>query len=533
MNSSKQKQESQKKHIFPIIFGVVLLTIVIFLLLFRLNDWPRSFWDEGWTLDAASNWIERGHLGHFLDGQPIPPRSPVRFPVVIPVAISMKIFGTGTWQGRLPGVLFTLLTLSLFIYLSSKLYSLRVGIAALIIALFLTPVDINPFYLGRTTLAEMPMIFYLFAGYALLWLAIEKHPSWGFGAMLVFGIAIHAKLQVPPFWLASMVMAIWMAAKREQKTTLRILVRVAIGSTIVSVIILIIQNIVMPGSLNDPAMIKILFNSAVAVFTVPIRKAALYGVLTYALPQCLGFIWAGRRIVGILLNHRSNLSNFVDREETNKEILCVSLWGLGASWMVWFLTMALMWSRYLFPPYFIGCIFFAAYLDSFTHGFDLRVFVRRTSDFMLKRNLSWLNLQAIIILLGFSILFGETIKSILYNLTTEFPNPAVAANYLNNNIPRGTTVESFESELYSLAKGINFHYPSDLVSMQYVRKWCIDPQLEIDYDPMQADPEYLVIGTYAEFWHPYDEVLDSGRFTLETEVGGYKIYHVNAPIPGN
>ena len=491
-NTSKPILLIKEKRLLPILFWVTIISIIIFLLLYKLNDWSRSFWGEGWTLDAARNWVEQGHLGHYLDGQPIPPRSPVRFPVVIPVALSMKIFGAGTWQGRIPSVLFTLLTLGLFVYISEKLYRSRVGLVALIIALFLTPVDINPLYLGRTTLAEMPMMFYLLGGYALVWLALQRHPNWGLGAILLFGIGIHAKLQVPPFWLASMILAIWMAVKQKQKHAVRILVRVAIGSISVSAVLLIIQNITMQGSLNDPAMIKILINSAVAVFTFPIRTAAIWGVLTYSLPQCLGLIWVGQRTMGVLLNHRVSPSTNLTEMEANKEILRASLWGLGAIWMVWFLVMALMWSRYLFPPYFIGCIFLAAYLDSYTNGFDLRIVVQRVSDFLLRRGLNWVNLQAFILLLAFSILFGETIKSVLYNLSTEFPNPAVVANYLNNNIPSGSKVETFESEIYSLANGITFHYPSDLVSMQYVRKWCIEPQLEIDYDPMVANPEYLV-----------------------------------------
>ncbi len=35
---------------------------------------------------------------------------------------------------------------------------------------------------------------------------------------------------------------------------------------------------------------------------------------------------------------------------------------------MWYVTMALPWQRYLFPPYFIGCIFFAAYLYDLSAG---------------------------------------------------------------------------------------------------------------------------------------------------------------------
>ena len=68
--------------------------------------------------------------------------------------------------------------------------------------------------MGRQVLAEMPMMFYLFAGYCMLWFAMNKSLAWGIGAALFFGVAIHAKLQVPPFWLVSMLIGIWMSISR-------------------------------------------------------------------------------------------------------------------------------------------------------------------------------------------------------------------------------------------------------------------------------------------------------------------------------
>ena len=107
-NNNEIKQDklghskSNSKQWLIIIFGGLFITTIIFLLVYRLNSWPSVWWDEGWYLDAARNWIEQGHLGHYLDGQPIPPRIPVRFPVVVLVALSMKFFGVGVWQARLP-----------------------------------------------------------------------------------------------------------------------------------------------------------------------------------------------------------------------------------------------------------------------------------------------------------------------------------------------------------------------------------------------------------------------------------------------
>jgi 4-amino-4-deoxy-L-arabinose transferase-like glycosyltransferase len=491
-----------------------------------LNNWPSVWWDEGWTLDAARNWITHGHLGHYLDGQPVAARSPVRFPVVVPVALSMKILGVGIWQGRLPGVIFTILSLGLVVYLTSKIFNHRVGIATLIILLCFSASDFNPILNGRQVMAEMPMMFYLLGGYMMVWFALTRSTTWGLGAALLFGIAIHAKLQVLPFWLVSIVLAIWVTISYKQRHSTMILVGIALGSIAVAIFFLFIQNLVMPGSFEDPELIKILFNSVVMVPTWPVRKLALRNVIFFSLPQFLGFIWAGQQIIKSFSDGRFTDKNDLQVEKTNKEILRASLWGLGASWFVWYLAMAIFWSRYLFPAYFVGCVFFAAYAGELSAGFNLRLFVRRTSALLLGREVKLINIEAVILLIAFSVILGASGKTMLLTMLKSFPNPNSAANYLRNNIPDGARVETFESELLFLAPEIKYHFPTDLVSMQLVRKWDIDPQLSIKYDPLGANPDYLVVGGYARIWNLYDDVISQGWFQLAANVGGYQIYQI-------
>jgi hypothetical protein len=104
----------------------------------------------------------------------------------------------------------------LVVYLSSKIFNRGVGIASLLVLLLFSPFGFNPIFMGRQVLAEMPMMFYLLGGYTMVWFALKRSPAWGIGAALLFGVAIHAKLQVPPFWIVSMVLAIWVAAKGLQ-----------------------------------------------------------------------------------------------------------------------------------------------------------------------------------------------------------------------------------------------------------------------------------------------------------------------------
>jgi len=55
-----------------IVTNIFLATLLVLLGIWNLAG-PGMWWDEGWTLSVARNWIERGHYGRLLDGQLAPP----------------------------------------------------------------------------------------------------------------------------------------------------------------------------------------------------------------------------------------------------------------------------------------------------------------------------------------------------------------------------------------------------------------------------------------------------------------------------
>ncbi len=325
------------KRVLSIIFALILLSIFLILLLYQLDRWPALWWDEGWTLDAARNWIEHGQLVHFLEGQPIPLRSTLRLPLILPVALSMRLLGVGIWQGRLPVVLFTILTLGLVFYLSSQIYNKKTGLITLFLMLCISPINIHPIMLGRQVISEIPMMFYLLAGYSMLWLAMTRSPGWGVGAILLFGIALNAKLQVPPFWLVSMIMALSISIRRHKEKLSYLLTGVAIGSFAVAGIIFFLQQRVMQGSFSDSTNLAILFKTIIFVPNSFVRLRALVNVLLLAFPQTMGFILIGKTIFTTsLTSNKPSSSAEINQFIVYKEIIQSALWVLGVSWLVWY-----------------------------------------------------------------------------------------------------------------------------------------------------------------------------------------------------
>src|SRR5262249_16095263 len=177
--------------------------VILFAGLWNLTG-PALWWDEGWTLSVARNWVERGYYGRLLDGQLAPPGMEAAFPTTVPVALAMRLFGVGVWQGRLFGVLCTVDALALIYHLALRLYNRRVGLGRLFV-LLLMPMhpQLHPLIMCRQVLAELPMLCYLLMGYAAF-LAAQRRPLWLPAAIFVWGVALISKAQALPFWACSL-----------------------------------------------------------------------------------------------------------------------------------------------------------------------------------------------------------------------------------------------------------------------------------------------------------------------------------------
>lgn len=84
--------------LFLIVFGSGLV---------HLESFPPLWFDEGRTVCVARTWVEIGHYGCLLRGEPAPPSLAAHFPVVASVAVRFKLFGVGIWQARMVGLLYT------------------------------------------------------------------------------------------------------------------------------------------------------------------------------------------------------------------------------------------------------------------------------------------------------------------------------------------------------------------------------------------------------------------------------------------
>lgn len=174
---------------------IFILIMFVFLGSWRLPYSPATWFDEGINLGIVKSLIKTG-----MYTLPVGPDSFVserpflittNYPVLIPVAVFIKLFGFSLTAARLPMVIF----LALFLAVAYKLVR-RLGAKEFAMAGLALIVSFAPFYgNGKAVLGEVPGLFYFLAG--LLVLPQEYKLKKIFLAGILFGLSATTK----PFFL--------------------------------------------------------------------------------------------------------------------------------------------------------------------------------------------------------------------------------------------------------------------------------------------------------------------------------------------
>jgi hypothetical protein len=98
------------------------------------------------------------------------------------------------------------------------------------------------------------------------------------------------------------------------------------------------------------------------------------------------------------------------------------------------------------------------------------------------------------------------------------------AEYLNSSTASTALLETYDSELLFLVQR-PFHYPPDQVQVELNRRTFLNQNVEIHYDPLAADPDYIVIGPYSKMWKLYDCVQEQPHsWHLVYDLPTYRVY---------
>jgi len=471
---------------------------------------PPLWRDEGWTLTVARNWIERGHYGMFLAGEPAPPGLAAAFPTVASVALSFRWLGVGVWQGRLVQVVFAAGTLALLFALARRLYDRRVAFGTLFVVVCLSGhLEANLLYIGRQVLAEPLMLFFLLLGY---WCFLRAFERWIFlpFAALAWGIALFAKLQPLPFWSASLLIPLgWLIVARQYPRAMMV------GASFIGAIIVyqgapFAQSLIVQNPIPASPILRELFFVTAFVAEANNHLFALTAILLIGLPTLFGLVYAVWQF-----------SREMGASKDPKVLVRWMLLVLAGSWFIWYSALSVGWIRYFFPVVCIGSIFAAKFLCDATSGFDAAKTLQRVGDLLLRRRANRTNWGALVALILLSVLTPITLQQ-LARLRHSDSWAERTARRLNELAP-DALIESYDNELFFWLDR-RYHFPPDQVSVALIRRVELGQNIDVDYNPLNLNPDYLVVGRYGKESGVYDAVLASGAFRWLERSGPFDIY---------
>lgn len=497
-----------------LLLGLLILTT----LTVRLDSVPPLWWDEGWTLSIARNWVEQGHFGRLSLGQPSPRGIDQAFHITGAVALSFWFFGVGIVQARMVEVIVTVATLFLMYHLARRIYGPSIALGVLCALTFLpTTIDLFPVYQGRQILGEIPAMFFLLAGYVAM-LSVPRHAVLALSlATLFWAFALITKLQVLPFWTCSLLVPVAVALQRRDKRSLSHWLIALIGSIAGSRVLLvgIDQLLLLQSKTGIAEPVSGLYQVTAAVGSIPARMFALIVIISFGVPTLLGLGYGVRSVS----KNRANV------QWTYTEQVKVALLFLAVSWFGWFAVLSVGWIRYLFPATFIGSIFVAAMIHELTGGFSIRYTLQQSLAFFRGRGFKTESVGA---LLALTIVITSVPRSAmaLYKTYVLDADNSVqqAAAFLNSRTRPTALIETYDSELLFLLDR-PYHYPPDQLHVELIRRtFLYQDNIIIGYDPLAADPDYLVVGPHSKRWQLYDDVLKAGAFRLIGTYPRYSIY---------
>jgi hypothetical protein len=483
-------------------------------LLVRLEEIPPVWFDEGWVMSVARNWEELGRYAQLLDGKPIPPSMlNVGFPVVALTRLSFRLFGVGIWQGRLPGVVFTIGALCLLYHLALSLWDRKVALGTLFVALFLSGAKtLNPLFIGRQALGEMPSVFFLLAGYSTFLVWRRCPPLLLPLSALLWGLAAATKMQMLPFLAFGLAAPIVGGFARQQWRTVVPMLAGLCGFLAWFALFHRVQEGLLQTHLFPQKMD--LYSSTAIVPVLSVRVAAAVVLLVCGLPALTGVCYVALRYG----TARTKPSPDGDADTVRQ-----SLYFFVTGWMAWYLLFSIGWLRYLCVPAVVGSMFAAVMLRDLVDGFaSIPAAIRYAVDNIRPLRSGRNNLFALATVSLSALLLATVINLFGFYATPDRSSMEVA-RYLNTATPSDALVEAYDMELFVLLNR-RYHYPPDEIQLKLNRRSFLGQNVTIDYDPMAADPDYLVVGPMSRIWNLYDPVLQTGAFRLVLEKSRYQVY---------
>ncbi|MBL8153244.1 MAG: glycosyltransferase family 39 protein [Anaerolineae bacterium] len=495
-----------------VIAGAIVL--ILFIMLYRLDQYPSPWYDEGAFLKVAKNLASNGiYADYSSEGNrylgPVVSTGPT---VLLPIAALFKLVGVTVLGARLPMVVYSLLLLWL-VYRLSRRVGTSVGIAALTVILVVVSPGVNFQFYGRVVLGEVAGIVFWIAGLHL-WLRTGRLRTLGLvGVGILLGLACITKLQYALFILPA-VFASWMIDLiwYRQRDWRYFVIPGAVAGTL-AVGWLIFAVFVLGGQESAAANWQAFRGAGSNAFSLDLANMRqtvefLNGELVFR-----GLFLSGV-VYGLFLA--------IPRSPEGQR------WSMIA-WMMVFASAIYMlsiadWTRYAMPALVLAALYLGHLIERMmgTAGElagAIRQYIRTgTSSSTLLAAVLFVPVLTLLIAGGGIAAISAAFRQGEYQMAYQ------TADYIRQSIPPDAIIETWDKELSILTDHI-FHYPPQIVEIELgTEKWRGGDSIIGTYNFREyVDADYVIVGPFSKFAGVYSPEILEGYNLIET-VGYYDIY---------
>lgn len=490
-----------------------LLVVAVFLALYNLEYYPRTWFDEGSHLHVPKSLVLFGEYADYsaegfrYDG----PTFGVGPTVLAPIALVFQVAGIGLLQARTVMAAYLLLALALHYLVARRLFGWQVAVLSSLLLLGASGVGFLEY--GRQVLGEVPAYAFFLAG-VLAWPSRPGTLPVGrlLASGLFFGLAavtkMHYLLLLPAVLVVLGVVDGWWSRRARIVHYLLPLV----GAVFVPAAWLFFQlaYIGPDGFLASIERVRSSSSGAVLVLAPERLLSAVRFVLS---PEALyGWVVPALAYGGL---------RAVDRREPRGAERTM-LVAFVAVWLGWFWLASIGWPRYAFPALAVSTMLVARLLADLVSALRAGPTGEGAGPGLLRAGLP----LAVAVMVGVMTV-APLVDAARPVLGQPDRSPQRFAAVLNGRVPIGSVIHTWEPELGFLTDHAYQYPPTSLLDTAVKEMWFGGSGGAVAYIP-EARPEYLAVGRFGKWTGIYGPLLASGGYELVASEGEYDLYRGGA-----
>jgi 4-amino-4-deoxy-L-arabinose transferase-like glycosyltransferase len=481
----------------PLRFAGVLV-VSLLLLTINLGTSPPVWFDEGHKMNAGRTLAETGVYGTYtVNGYRLfDPQISCGPADVVPMALSFRLFGLGVTQARAVFVAYTLLAVVALYSLAALMFGARAGAFAVLIAVLAPSIGgVSLVAIGRQVLGETAALALVLCG-VLLWFSRWESltPPRAIAAGLLLGVGLLSKNQVVFALLPALAIVVlareWAMPRRLLSSGLPIVVMlgVVLGWSLLGSVV---TDPVTRGENSELLVDTIRSNLWTGLWGRTLSRGALViaGIMALAVAVSAARLW--RRRAGQCRDNAWWLEAFL--------ALFV---GVQA---VWFTLFSVGWPRYAHAGLVVAMVMLGGAAGNWLYASAAR---SRTAP-----RLAWL-LSAVLVMAHIT---GNSAG-------TRYNDAEATAAFIDGTVPPDAIIETWEWELSALSRHRRFHHPDQGYLYKAIRQFShAGEPFSLAYNPLKAEPDYLIIGPFGAWTELYSTSAVAGTFEPVADIGRYRV----------